>query len=296
LSDYKVPHLIPRFVDYDFLEPPAIVNLRDVQGVNDRDGGTTYWLLTEYNAGVRYHNAGVYSAEPGKGFAWHTHPEETEEEEQMYIVRGTGKLVYKKNRTDYEIEFKKGQAIYSGHLTHRLENTGNEPLLIFFMIAPLPLTTIVYGGLRDRGLGFVDYAHLDPPVVGVPENTPIFHFGNLENRKLIDADKAGMKHMDGIEGVIEKVGLGSMWHTHTIESGQEDIFYICNGKGSYVYIKQGKIHVIPFREGDAIFSKHLTNYTWNSGQEDIEMATAIAPRGSKVIRHSGDMSTLYTHR
>jgi oxalate decarboxylase/phosphoglucose isomerase-like protein (cupin superfamily) len=231
-------------------------------------------------------------AKPGQGSSWHTHPEETEEEEFLYILKGKGTLHYKKNRKDYEIPFKEGDGILTGHLTHCAKNTGAETLAILFYLAPLPMTTIIYGGRRDRGLGYVDSAHLNPPLLVHPEDVELAHFGTADNRRMITPENAALKHMSGLGTALEKVGKGTRWHTHTIETGQEDLFYIAKGKGTYVYLQEGKVHTFEFKEGDAILSKHLTNYTWNTGTEDLLIPVAGAPLGSVNLLHEGDLLPL----
>jgi mannose-6-phosphate isomerase-like protein (cupin superfamily) len=287
-NEFEVPKMMPAPVDYPYLEPPAVVNLNDVKGVEwfPEGGGITKFLGTEYTMGLRYHNCGVFSADPEKGSSWHTHPEETGEEELLYILKGKGTLYYKQNRKDYEIPFKKGDGIYTGHLTHYVKNTGKEPLSILFYLAPLPMTTIIYGGLRDRGLGYVDYPHLKPPMITHPEDCELHHFGNIDNRQLIDPEKAGLKYMSGLGTAFEPFGHGTRWHTHTIETTQEDLFYIANGRGTYIYIQEGKIHTFEFKEGDLVLSKHLTNYTWNTHTpEGIMIPVAGAPKWSVNLIH-----------
>ena len=286
-KDLKFPKLVPAAVDYSYLELPAVVNYHDVEGVNyfPDEGGITKFLVTEYTAGAVYHNGGIFLAEPGQGSSWHTHPEETKEEELLYIVEGEGTLYYKQNRTDYKIPFKKGDGIYTGHLTHRVENTGNKPLRILFYIAPLPMTTIIYGGLRDRGLGYVDYPHLKAPVVNSPEGRIDRHFGTADNTRIINGEDVGLNYMGGMGTAYEQVGRGTRWHTHTIETGQEDLFYIANGVGTYVFLKEGKVYTFPFKEGDLILSKHLTNYTWCTGDVDIMIPVAGAPKWSINLVH-----------
>lgn len=294
MKEFKFPDLTPPPVDYAYLEIPTVVNVDDVEGVVEfpEGGGLTKYLITEYTAGARYHNCGVFLAKPGQGSSWHTHPEETKEEELLYILGGEGTLYYKKNRKDHEIKFKEGDGICTGHLTHCVKNTGTKALSILFYLAPLPMTTIIYGGRRDRGLGYVDYAHLDPPILVHPGDVELSHFGSADNRYLITPENAGLKYMNRLGTALEKVGKGTRWHTHTIETGQEDLFYIARGKGTYVYLQEGKVHTFEFREGDAILSKHLTNYTWNTGTEDLLMPVAGAPLASVNLLHEGDLIPL----
>jgi len=68
----------------------------------------------------------------------------------------------------------------------------------------------------------------------------------------------------------KKPGKGSSWHTHPAEIGEEDLFYIARGKGTMYYLQGGEEHRFEFREGDAIQSHHLTNYTWNTGPKILD--------------------------
>ncbi len=52
-----------------------------------------------------------------------------------------------------------------------------------------------------------------------------------------------------------------------------------------VYLQEGKEHQLPFREGDAIHSHHLTNYTKNTGTEDLWIPFSGGPNPSGTIVH-----------
>ncbi len=99
-------------------------------------GGRTKYLLTEENAGCKYINMGLFHADPGKGSQWHTHPQEAEEEEYLYILQGRGTMYYKQRGKDHAIEFKEGEAIFTGHLTHYVKNTGRDPCPSIFRLRP----------------------------------------------------------------------------------------------------------------------------------------------------------------
>lgn len=165
MKELNFPDLTPPGVDYPYLEPPTVVHSGDVDGVVvfPEGGGKTKYLITEYNAGVRYHNCGIFLAEAGKGSQWHTHPQETGEEEYLYILKGKGTMCYKHVGKDHKIQFKEGDAIFAGHLTHYVRNTGTERLSILFFIAPLPMSTIIYGVRNDKGLGYIDSINFNPP-------------------------------------------------------------------------------------------------------------------------------------
>lgn len=69
----------------------------------------------------------------------------------------------------------------------------------------------------------------------------------------------------------EPVNGGTTWHTHPFELGpglcQEDIWYVLRGKGIMYYKRSGELKEIEFKKGDIVHSKHLTNYTCNTGEE-----------------------------
>jgi len=281
MSSHFPENLTPPAVDSPDLKPPTVVNVNDVEPVVEfpQGGGKTKYLLTEETAGCKYANLCIFLAEPGQGSSWHTHPQETEEEEYLYILKGEGTLYYKQGGEDHEIQFKQGDGIFTGHLTHYIKNTGTEPLSIYFSIAPLPATTIIYGVKNDKGFGYVDSVDLKPPQVVRPEDVEETQFtkGGLTNRRLLFPETVGSKH--GRFGTaLEKPGHGSTWHTHPLEVGEEDLFYaVRGGKGTYVYLQGGKVHTFEFKEGDAIHSHHLTNFTRNTGDEDLFMLFTGAP-------------------
>jgi oxalate decarboxylase/phosphoglucose isomerase-like protein (cupin superfamily) len=278
----------PPAVDSPELEPPTVVHRADIKEtvVFPKGGGRTKFLLTEENARCKYINMGLFFAAPGQGSQWHTHPEEAEEEEYLYIVRGKGTLYYKQDGKDHEIQFKEGEAIFTGHLTHYVKNTGPGELEIYFSIAPLPVRTIIYGVKNDKGSGFVDSTRLKPPQLVRPGDVEISYFtkGGLANRRLLHPEVVGARH--GRFGTAWEVqGTGSTWHTHPIEIGEEDLFYAISGKGTMVYLQGGKLHSFEFKAGDAIHSHHLTNYTKNTNPEVLQMVYSGAPHPAGTIAH-----------
>ena len=282
------PKLRPPAVDSLDLQPPTVVNKDSVKEevLFPRGGGRTKYLLTEQSAGCKYINMSLFFADPGQGSQWHTHPQEAEEEEYLYVLQGRGTMYYKQGGKEHAIPFKEGEAIFTGHLTHYVKNTGTEPLSIYFSIAPLPVKTIIHGVKNDKGLGYVDSADLKPPQLVRREGVEMTAFskGGLVNWRLLSPQTVGSKH--GRYGIaLEKSGKGSTWHTHPKEIGEEDLFYIHKGKGVMVYLQGGKERHIPFREGDAIHSHHLTNYTKNTGTEDLWIPFSGAPNPSGTILH-----------
>jgi mannose-6-phosphate isomerase-like protein (cupin superfamily) len=283
------PILIPPAVDSLSLEPPTLVHSDDIKActVFPDGGGKTKYLLTEETAGCKYINLGLFWADPGQGSQWHTHPRETEEEEFLYVLKGKGTLYFKQGGKDHEKQIKEGDAIFTGHLSHFIKNTGNEVLFIYFSIAPLPETTIIYGVKNDKGFEYVDSVDLKPPQVIHPEGIEekvLFVHGGAKDRHMLYPEIVGSKY--GRFGTyLAKPGTGSTWHTHPLEAGEEDLFYIARGRGTMYYLHGGQEHSFEFKEGDAIHSHHLTNYTRNTGNEDLFIPFSGAPNPSRIIRH-----------
>ncbi len=284
----KFPTLVPPAVDSPSLRPPTVVNERDVKSVVlfPQGGGKTKFLLSEENAGCRYANMGLFMADPGEGSQWHTHPVEAEEEEYLYIIEGHGTMFYKQDGREHRLPFKEGEAIFTGHLTHYVRNTGSKPLKIYFSIAPLPARTIIHGVQNDDGRGHVDSIELKPPQLIRPADLEITPFtaGGLTNRRMLTPETVGARH--GRFGTaLETPGTGSFWHTHPLEIGEEDLFYTIRGKGTMVYLQARQVHSFEFHEGDAIHSHHLTNFTTNHTDADLVMVYSGAPHPPGTTVH-----------
>jgi oxalate decarboxylase/phosphoglucose isomerase-like protein (cupin superfamily) len=284
----EFPALVPPAIDSPALIPPTVVNERDVKEVVlfPQGGGRTKLLLTEENAGCRYANMGVFMADPGQGSQWHTHPREAAEEEYLYVIDGAGTMYYKHGGQERQLPFEAGDAIFTGHLTHYVRNTGNQPLKIYFSIAPLPARTIIHGVQNDDGRGHVDSLDLRPPQLVRPADIPVTSFtaGGITNRRMLTPDTVGARH--GRFGTaLETPGKGSFWHTHPVEIGEEDLFYTIRGKGTMVYLHGGKVHSFEFHEGDAIHSHHLTNFTTNRTDRDLVMVYSGAPHPPGTTVH-----------
>ena len=74
-----------------------------------------------------------------------------------------------------------------------------------------------------------------------------------------------------------------MWHTHPFNFGpditcQEDIWYVLSGEGTMYYKLSGVLKSFEFKKGDIVHSKHLTNYTWNTGQDLLVIPFFEIPR------------------
>jgi len=80
----------------------------------------------------------------------------------------------------------------------------------------------------------------------------------------------------------EPVGGGTTWHTHPMKLGpdicNEDIWYVLRGKGVMYYKKSGELKAFEFKQGDIVHSKHLTNYTCNTGDEVLIIPYFDVPR------------------
>jgi oxalate decarboxylase/phosphoglucose isomerase-like protein (cupin superfamily) len=290
------PKLQPPAVDSAALEAPFVVNERDVKPIVEfpLGGGATKWLLTEENGGCRYINVGLFFADPGQGSQWHTHPAEAEEEEYLFVIEGQGTMFYKHGGREHQLPFSAGAAIFTGHLTHYIRNTGTTPLKIYFSIAPLPVRTIIHGVKNDDGGGYRDSLDLKPPQLIRQEQIEVTGFtkGGLLNRKMLNPATVGARH--GRFGTAwETPGTGSFWHTHPIESRvpnlysicEEDLFYTISGKGTYVYLHGGKVETFEFRDGDAVHSRHVTNYTTNHTDQELVMVFSGAPDPPATITH-----------
>ena len=80
----------------------------------------------------------------------------------------------------------------------------------------------------------------------------------------------------------EPVDCGTTWHTHPLDLGpelrNEDLWHVLYGKGVMYYKRSGELKSLEFKEGDTIHSKHLTNLTWNTGDELLVIPVLNVPR------------------
>jgi oxalate decarboxylase/phosphoglucose isomerase-like protein (cupin superfamily) len=80
----------------------------------------------------------------------------------------------------------------------------------------------------------------------------------------------------------EPVHGSTTWHTHPWKLGpnacNEDIWYVLRGKGVMYYKRSGELKELEFKEGDVVHSKHLTNYTCNTGDETLIIPYFDVPR------------------
>jgi oxalate decarboxylase/phosphoglucose isomerase-like protein (cupin superfamily) len=104
----------------------------------------------------------------------------------------------------------------------------------------------------------------------------------LTNRNMLTPETVGARH--GRFGTaLATPGTGSFWHTHPADVGEEDLFYTIRGTGTMVYLHGGKVHSFEFHAGDAIHSHHLTNFTTNHTDADLEMVYSGAPHPPGTI-------------
>ncbi len=283
------PNLSPLPVDDPILASPTIVHAADLEWeVIPGGGGKVKYLLTEKNAGCKNINMGLFLAQSGDCSPWHTHPCETQEEEYLYVLEGQGTLNYKQGGVEHAIELNSGDGVLTGHLTHCLKNPNSVPLLVLFSISPLPETNRYFSRNKTTEHIFADLPSLTPPQLVRTQDVAEVKFGNrgIMNRQLLFPHNVGCKRARfGI--ALEKTGQGSQWHTHPIEAGEEDLFYIASGHGTMFYLQGGQCHSAPFKKGDAIHSHHLTNYTINTGTEDVYMPFVNAPIPTNTILHKG---------
>ena len=280
----KFPNLKPTAIDAASLKPPVVVNEKDVKPEVARAGGMMRWLLTEANAECKYVNMGIFTAEPGKGSDWQTHPAQAQEEGYLYVIEGQGTVLYKQGNQEHRIAFQEGDALFPGHLTHRIWNDGGTPLKMYISVAALPMRTIVHEEIGGKVVGCVDSVEFAPPRLVRPAEIPETPFtsGGLINLKMLTPETVGARN--GRFGTaLERPGTGSTWHTHP--PGEEDLFYVCRGKGTMFYLQAGQVHSFEFREGDGIHSHHLTNYTMNHTDRDLFMVFSGAQNPPRTIIH-----------
>ncbi len=87
----------------------------------------------------------------------------------------------------------------------------------------------------------------------------------------------------GLLGVChEPVNGGTTWHTHPLHLGpglcNEDIWYVLRGEGMMYYKRSGELKSLPFKAGDIVHSKHLTNFTCNTGNDVLVIPFFDVPR------------------
>jgi len=80
----------------------------------------------------------------------------------------------------------------------------------------------------------------------------------------------------------EPVNGSTTWHTHPWKLGpeicNEDIWYVLRGKGVMYYKRAGELKALEFKQGDIVHSKHLTNYTCNTGDKILIIPYFDVPR------------------
>jgi len=87
-------------------------------------------LINETTFGAKQISMGMNISEPGSGIPKHMH---TENEEALFVIEGTGKLIC----GDQETDLIPGTAFFSPlGVEHEVRNTGNVPLKILWAYAP----------------------------------------------------------------------------------------------------------------------------------------------------------------
>jgi quercetin dioxygenase-like cupin family protein len=124
------------------LDPPVLIHEDDIDLIYPfREGKAAIRpLITPKTAGSKHGNVGTFIAEPGQGSDWHTHPTDVwkgfPEEDLSYVIKGTGTLYYRLNDKGYEIPLRKGDMVFTGHVSHCVRNTGTEQLIILCLLTP----------------------------------------------------------------------------------------------------------------------------------------------------------------
>ena len=152
---------------------------------------------------------------------------------------------------------------------------------------PLPRRTLIHE-VDDANAPSEETSDHPPPAVIAYDDVPEIHpfpGGGAKNRLLITPERSGCQRAERFGLYEASPGLGSVWHTHPLETGEEDLFYILHGEGTMVYLQDGKEHRFDFSTGDAIHSHHLTNYTFNRGQDELRIVFINAPNPTATIKH-----------
>jgi len=76
---------------------------------------------------------GIGVVHPGGGETWHKHT--TEVEETYFLLEGKGKIWWKSNGKEYDLEFSQGDGLYLPYgIENQFVNTGNKELLLLYSI------------------------------------------------------------------------------------------------------------------------------------------------------------------
>jgi mannose-6-phosphate isomerase-like protein (cupin superfamily) len=125
------------------LDPPVLVHEEDIKLVYPFPEGKAAIrpLITPKTAGSMLANVGMFVAEPGQGSDWHSHPLEVwngyPEEDLFYVIKGSGSLDYQLNGKQFEIPLREEDMVFTGHLPHRVRNTGSEQLKLLCLLTPI---------------------------------------------------------------------------------------------------------------------------------------------------------------
>lgn len=96
-------------------------------------GGWRYKILGK---GAKFLTA-IGIAEPGGGETWHKHTSEFEE--TYYVLGGEGKITWKSDGKEFELEFAEGDCLYLPFgLENMFVNTGKGELQMLFTLTIVP--------------------------------------------------------------------------------------------------------------------------------------------------------------
>lgn len=106
------------------------VRENEVEGIRRIPDRVSKILICEHTVGAKQISMGTNVTEIGSRIPIHKHEEQ---EEAMYVISGTGKLVC--NGSEYDL--KPGTAIFSPKgVEHEIINTGDEPFKIVWAYSP----------------------------------------------------------------------------------------------------------------------------------------------------------------
>jgi len=116
------------------MSPKRIITEDEVQGVAKVPPRISKVLISEVTTGAQGISMGVALVAPGSRIPDHAHDNE---EEAIYVVSGSGKVVF--NGGVEEREVQAGSAIYAASgVRHEIVNTGDAELKLVWAYSPQP--------------------------------------------------------------------------------------------------------------------------------------------------------------